>query len=566
MSDEFLNYKQMGDFIDVIDARIAKANASNQVVGNYAATVASVAVDGFTANCVIAGDTTVLTDLKNKTGVKLVANDEVYLVAPKNDLSNLYIDTSKNGKINVNTVLWNEIDNMDAIALRTDLNWDTIGNKPTDLLNQADLATALTTYVTDGTMTDALKDTLNVGNFNTIITKDYIATMNLEVGKEILMGANATLSWLNVTGTPTLVTAYNQLSGLPTLVTNYSQLTGLPNIPVAYSDAQAVTAWANSGYKTYIGADGVYTGTVLANKIIAGTINGMTINSATINSPTINGSNISVEDVLTIDGASSPNGWAQLDMNNATNSKNASMYSNGTYGFQLEASGGISLYNQNGSDDINFGTKVSMSYPLTISGTTYPQIVGNGSYLQISNQSGNGTGLVIDNSEMRPAITNQYHLGSSTYHFSDVYATNATIQTSDENEKNTIVPLDTVKATNLIMGIETKTYKMNAGTSDRIHWGIVSQDIEALMVKLGMSSQDFAGFIKSPKMQDVITKDDKGNDIHTDMVIPNEFTYGLRYEELIAPIIKIVQCIKIEKDAEIAYLQKQIDDLKLRIG
>ena len=243
------DYKQMGDLFAVIDSRINKNNVLNQVPGTYVAKVVAVAPDGHSADVQIMGDEAVLAGLKNKTGVCLNVADEVMLFAPKNDLTNVYISESKFGTTidgaNINTILWNQIDNMDAIALRTDLNWDNLANKPTDLLNQADLATALTSYVTTGEMTTALADTLNTGNFNTIITKAYIASMNLIVGNEITMGSNATISWNNVTDQPSL-------SG--------------------YTDAQALQAWKNSGYATSITSTGAYIGNIVANNITTGTL------------------------------------------------------------------------------------------------------------------------------------------------------------------------------------------------------------------------------------------------------------------------------------------------------
>ncbi|MFR8874751.1 MAG: hypothetical protein ACLVHV_15755 [Oscillospiraceae bacterium] len=43
---------------------------------------------------------------------------------------------------------------------------------------------------------------------------------------------------------------------------------------------------------------------------------------------------------------------------------------------------------------------------------------------------------------------------------------------------------------------------LTALTSGRTHWGLISQDIEELLPQLGMTSMDFAGFIKSPKTED----------------------------------------------------------------
>ena len=79
-------------------------------------------------------------------------------------------------------------------------------------------------------------------------------------------------------------------------------------------------------------------------------------------------------------------------------------------------------------------------------------------------------------------------------------------------------------------------------------------------------SLDFAGFIKSPKIEEVevITQrevvDKEGNVTLEDVVIiekrvvENEFEYGLRYEELIADLITVVQ-----------HQKNEIEDLKERM-
>jgi hypothetical protein len=82
-----------------------------------------------------------------------------------------------------------------------------------------------------GTAQDAQGVTTIVGG---LITTDYIKALGLKVGDHIDMGPNATISWSNVT---------NQ-----------------PSIPSQYTNAMALAAWANSGYATYINANGVYSG------------------------------------------------------------------------------------------------------------------------------------------------------------------------------------------------------------------------------------------------------------------------------------------------------------------
>lgn len=96
-----LTYKEMSQFFEIIDSRIEKKNRESQTPKTYPAKIISVSSDGLFADCKIltTGDETIMSALKNKTGVVLHINDEVILFAPLGDLSNIYIDKSKSGTI-----------------------------------------------------------------------------------------------------------------------------------------------------------------------------------------------------------------------------------------------------------------------------------------------------------------------------------------------------------------------------------------------------------------------------------------------------------------------------------
>lgn len=154
---------------------------------------------------------------------------------------------------------------------------------------------------------------------------------------------------------------------------------------------------------------------------------------------------------------------------------------------------------------------------------------------------------------------NNISLGTSSNKWDSVYAKSGTIQTSDRNKKNTIEDLTTEKAEAFIYGLKPSTYKMNEGTSGRTHWGLISQDVEELMSQLGMDNLDFAGFIKSPKKV-ISYEDENGNKLKKPIeeTVEGEYDYSLRYDEFIAPLIKVVQ----EQQREIDSLKKEIDEIK----
>ena len=152
-------------------------------------------------------------------------------------------------------------------------------------------------------------------------------------------------------------------------------------------------------------------------------------------------------------------------------------------------------------------------------------------------------------------IDNQYSLGLSGNRFKTLYATTGTIQTSDKNFKDNIQEFDASFVRNFIMGIRPVSYRLKDGDSGRTHYGTIAQDIEDLMEFLGIDSKDFAGFIKSPKAEQVDNPETEEIEFKT---IEGEFIYALRYEEFISPLIKMVQI----QQQKLEDLQKRIEKLE----
>lgn len=143
----------------------------------------------------------------------------------------------------------------------------------------------------------------------------------------------------------------------------------------------------------------------------------------------------------------------------------------------------------------------------------------------------------------RPTNDNVQDLGTVDYRWDDVRATNGTIQTSDANEKNTIVDSDL--GLNFIQKLSPKSYKFNDKT--RTHYGLIAQDVEQVLVDIEKDSTQFAGFCKDD------IKDEDGNVTST--------SYGLRYNEFISPMIKAIQ----EQQAIIESQNSKIEQLISRI-
>ena len=138
--------------------------------------------------------------------------------------------------------------------------------------------------------------------------------------------------------------------------------------------------------------------------------------------------------------------------------------------------------------------------------------------------------LRVDSTGLRPYADNTYDCGTATLRWDDVFATNGTIQTSDQRDKTSITDLDL--GLDFINDLRPVSFVWNdrgGYTGTREHMGFIAQEVAST---LGDQASDRAVWINSPaesvKMEDGTFED-----------IPDR--QGIRYEELIAPLVKAVQ-------------------------
>lgn len=98
---------------------------------------------------------------------------------------------------------------------------------------------------------------------------------------------------------------------------------------------------------------------------------------------------------------------------------------------------------------------------------------------------------------------NNTNLGQGTARFDDIYATNSSIQTSDQNEKQQIASLTgaEITAAKAISQL-FKTYKWNSsveskGDNARTHTGVIAQEVETAMSDAGLDAGNYAFFISN---------------------------------------------------------------------
>ena len=152
---------------------------------------------------------------------------------------------------------------------------------------------------------------------------------------------------------------------------------------------------------------------------------------------------------------------------------------------------------------------------------------------------------------LRPATDNQNDLGDAGRRFDDIYATNSTIQTSDQNEKQQIASLTSAEMTAAkAISALFKTFKWNdkvaaKGDAARRHAGVIAQEVQTAMTNAGLDAADYAFWCSNTWWEaDEAYTDDDGNaqtrtvTYDTQADAPEGATQrtrlGIRYPELLA--------------------------------
>ncbi|MEG7333218.1 XkdX family protein [Bacillus sp. 0102A] len=127
---------------------------------------------------------------------------------------------------------------------------------------------------------------------------------------------------------------------------------------------------------------------------------------------------------------------------------------------------------------------------------------------------------------LNPKIDNKESIGISALRWASIFVASGTISTSDRNYKQDIQ--DETLGLSFIEKLHPVSYKYKDGHSGRTHHGLIAQEVEEVANNLGISTDDFAPISKTPEY------DEDGNET-------SGFIYGMRYEELIGPLIKATQ-------------------------
>jgi hypothetical protein len=109
---------------------------------------------------------------------------------------------------------------------------------------------------------------------------------------------------------------------------------------------------------------------------------------------------------------------------------------------------------------------------------------------------------IIDPNASRPAVDNDLTLGNATFRLSEIFAVNATINTSDRTLKTEIL---TVSEKEKAVGLKLKSLLCKfkwidsvelKGEGARIHFGIIAQDVDEAFASVGLDANDYALFCR----------------------------------------------------------------------
>ncbi len=154
--------------------------------------------------------------------------------------------------------------------------------------------------------------------------------------------------------------------------------------------------------------------------------------------------------------------------------------------------------------------------------------------------------FMVGTGTFRPTVDNSRDLGSTSFRFDDVYATNGNINTSDAKEKQDVEELNEAerRVAVAVKGLLRK-YRWIAdveekGDAARIHFGIIAQDLQAAFAAEGLDAGRYGMFIEStwweadvvlPAIEEVKAEfDDRGTEIVAPRRAAPERTQTQTYE------------------------------------
>lgn len=194
-----------------------------------------------------------------------------------------------------------------------------------------------------------------------------------------------------------------------------------------------------------------------------------------------------------------------------------------------------------GGDCLVYGGNASLSAQLTAatgSGGVYLAAFGTNQSVQLVPS---GTSYVaVRTGNLIPLVDNTYSCGQSGARWSEIWAGNGTIQTSDENAKEQISDIDD-RVLKAWSKVKFSQYKFKdavskKGEQARWHFGVIAQRVKEAFESEGLNAFDY-GLLCWDKWEEITedVRDQEGNFTGEKQVVikPGE-SFGIRYDEALA--------------------------------
>jgi len=361
-----------------------------------------------------------------------------------------------------------------------------------------------------------------------------------------ISGDQSALTSLQMTITPTTVDIFKTINVSSHIIPATDDTSDLGEIPVGTEKR------FRNGY-----INNVYANTINTNNSSITLKEGVNDLLSLNNTETTTYKNILPSATNTLSLGSSLKRWDYVHTTNlavASTINSTTIYATTLQAPTINATGNIDFTETLGDKLLLYGT----TYKIGVSSNTIDYTSDNTHSFKI--QAGEKmriAGNIVASTNFIPQNDNTYDIGSSNNKWKDIYAGNGTIQTSDRDQKKEI-DYNIDQYANELLKLKPCSFKFIDGTSDRPHTGLIAQDLEGTMF------ESSGAFIKSKKTKSITTEDG----IEKEIEIENEHNYGLRYIELISPMIRLLQKQEeqIQKQEEqITQQQEQINKLLKRV-
>ena len=523
-------------------------------------------------------------------------NSDVFSITNSSNERIIGIDSNGDGTFNghiiakslelgANKIPTTNISGLSTVA--TSGNYSDLGNKPD-----------LTVYATTTSVNDALKNYAKSGDLEAYLKTSDLSTklngLNVAYRGDVITTQTIDSS----TGLITTTNKYKDSSGVTHEYTTYTyedsdyvllnrtNQWGSGNTLVKIEKDGLLTAKNAVIYGTIYATDGEFTGKITANGSFT-TYNSDKSTSTKIDSGTINISSTAVgtQGIIITDGS---NDKAIIRGNYLDFSYN-STHRRTAIGFIDADSNETGFYLINGNNTIsgylkmekNSNTSTLLCDSITTNGsvTTNGIIYSNKAIILENNQYLLGNFFAPDKTRLA-TIGRSYGINSNGPYsniwighydknysgytnnilfssaavtsYGTLYIPNSPVITSDARQKTDISNLDISfkDVENFILNLNPVKYKLKDGTSGRYHYGFIAQEVEKNMNK---TIGDAGIITKSP-----ISIETDDNFKFVDLDDDSTFTYGLRYEEFISPIVLLLQ----KQHKQIIELKNRISELE----